>query len=534
MSASTVDRLVEAAVADGLLPAGSTAPSRENRPWPVVLLTAFGAWLAALPLTGVLVPLLNAGDGAGLYVTGVIVFGGAVHVLRSRKLPLFFEQLAVPALLTGAGALGFGLFSDLPPQAAAAVLAAVMLAAALLVPVAWLRALLGAALAPLLAIAVTHEPWSAWGRWSAWPYWLAWHLVLAASLAAAWLQHRQGAAGATASRAAALEPLLAGVHLAVFVALAWWSGETLGGASFDGDVRALGDPFGPMVMAVGMQAASAVLAVVAAGWLARAWPSLRHPWCAAVGVVLVVLAWYLPALGAVLLALALCAASQRWRMAGAAGFAAAWMVGAFYHRLDLPLAHKALVLAAAGAALGGLAWWASPRAPRRQAPRSAMSRRAAGGMALTALAMLAVVNLGIRQKEQLIATGQPVLVELAPVDPRSLMQGDYMRLDYRLPEDLRRRLGRTALGARPHVVAHRDARGVATLQRLDDGRALAADELRIELTPKDGRWVLVSDAWFFREGEAARWANAKYGEFRVDAQGSALLVGLRDAALQKL
>jgi uncharacterized membrane-anchored protein len=150
------------------------------------------------------------------------------------------------------------------------------------------------------------------------------------------------------------------------------------------------------------------------------------------------------------------------------------------------------------------------------------------------LAVLAVVNVGIRQKEQIIANGQPVLVELAPVDPRSLMQGDYMRLDYRLPEDLRRQLAHSPVGPHPHVVAQRDARGVATLRRLDDGSALGPGELRIELTPKDGRWVLVSDAWFFREGEAARWASAKYGEFRVDAQGRALLVGLRDAALRKL
>ena len=66
------------------------------------------------------------------------------------------------------------------------------------------------------------------------------------------------------------------------------------------------------------------------------------------------------------------------------------------------------------------------------------------------------------------------------------------------------------------------------------GHALPAGEMRIELTPKGGRWILVSDAWFFREGEAERWARAKYGEFRVDADGRALLVGLRGPALEGL
>ena len=65
-------------------------------------------------------------------------------------------------------------------------------------------------------------------------------------------------------------------------------------------------------------------------------------------------------------------------------------------------------------------------------------------------------------------------------------------------------------------------------------RAQSTDELAIELTPKDGRWTVVTDAWFFAEGQAARWAKAKYGEFRVDGRGQALLVGLRGPQLEPL
>ena len=151
-----------------------------------------------------------------------------------------------------------------------------------------------------------------------------------------------------------------------------------------------------------------------------------------------------------------------------------------------------------------------------------------------ALAVLVVANVGIWQKESLIERGQPVYVELAPVDPRSLMQGDFMQLNYRLPASVTRELGGLLGSDRPRVVARRDERGVATVLRLDTGAPLASDELRIELTPKDGRWVLVSDAWFFKEGEAARWEPAKYGEFRVAPDGKALLVGLRGAALNPL
>ena len=46
--------------------------------------------------------------------------------------------------------------------------------------------------------------------------------------------------------------------------------------------------------------------------------------------------------------------------------------------------------------------------------------------------------------------------------------------------------------------------------------------------------MLVSDAWFFKEGEAARWEKARYGEFRVLPDGRALLVGMRGPQLEKL
>jgi uncharacterized membrane-anchored protein len=44
----------------------------------------------------------------------------------------------------------------------------------------------------------------------------------------------------------------------------------------------------------------------------------------------------------------------------------------------------------------------------------------------------------------------------------------------------------------------------------------------------------VTDAWFFREGDAERWQKARYGEFRVAPDGRALLVGMADADLRPI
>ncbi|WP_351125065.1 GDYXXLXY domain-containing protein, partial [Shewanella sp. T24-MNA-CIBAN-0130] len=49
---------------------------------------------------------------------------------------------------------------------------------------------------------------------------------------------------------------------------------------------------------------------------------------------------------------------------------------------------------------------------------------------IAALVILAGINYKIFQQEQLLANGEIILFELAPVDPRSLMQGDYMALNY--------------------------------------------------------------------------------------------------------
>lgn len=148
---------------------------------------------------------------------------------------------------------------------------------------------------------------------------------------------------------------------------------------------------------------------------------------------------------------------------------------------------------------------------------------------LAGLAILAFVNFGIWQREQLVTGGRVVLLKLSPVDPRSLMQGDYMRLSYDLPGvgwRFRSEPDASLLwGARPRVAVLLDERGIAHSPKLlAPGEAVPAGAQLLELTPKGGQWTFVSDAWFFKEGEAARWQPAKYGEFRVTPEGKGLLV----------
>ena len=137
----------------------------------------------------------------------------------------------------------------------------------------------------------------------------------------------------------------------------------------------------------------------------------------------------------------------------------------------------------------------------------------------------------IVQKEHLLTSGRVALLRLAPVDPRSLMQGDYMALRYALGSELLEAAGER-LGepnAPTRVVVAVDADGVATYRRLDDGGALAADEQRLRFRERGGLITFGAEAYFFEEGRGEYFATARYGELRVSDDGVALLARLRDS-----
>ena len=524
----TIDKLVNEARAAGILPAEADHEMQAARPWPVVLLTALGAWLAAVPLFGVAFLFFDDlfKTESGLYFAGILSLGVSVLTLRSRIVPLFVEQLAVPALIVGIVSVGFALLSgDMPERPVLAILAVLCGGLAWLVPQAWLRVPLGFGAAVFVTVSLVHGRLFEWGGRQS-MYWLFALYISLGVWVGAFAALRLGKPG---RYSAAVEAASTGWIIAIVLACAFWAGMNLL------DVNSFDDG---LDLQLGLlQAGSLTLALMGAAWLAYSWPAARSRWLTGVALVLMALSWLMPSLGAVLLVMALCATSGRWLLLGAGALATAWIVGAFYYQLSYPLATKAAMLVAAGALLGLMAWVGRPpgQAAQAKAGSTAPVRWDKFRLAIVAasLAVLAVANIGIWRNEQVIATGQAVFVELAPADPRSLMQGDYMRLNFGLPEtnqvvleDVRAR--------RPHVVAKTDARGVAQLLRMHDGKPLAQGEFLIELTPKDGQWTLVTDAWFFAEGEAQRWERARYGEFRILPDGRALLVDLRGAQLERL
>lgn len=132
----------------------------------------------------------------------------------------------------------------------------------------------------------------------------------------------------------------------------------------------------------------------------------------------------------------------------------------------------------------------------------------------------AAVALTVQRHEDTLAHGRVVLLELAPADPRSLMQGDYMALRFAISRDL------AGAGPDGNVVVKVDGQDVGHFARIDHGEPLAADEARIRYRVRKTRVRIVTDGWFFEEGHAPEFARSRYGELRVRPDGEALLVAL--------
>lgn len=147
--------------------------------------------------------------------------------------------------------------------------------------------------------------------------------------------------------------------------------------------------------------------------------------------------------------------------------------------------------------------------------------------------VLIIANTVIHDRERLLADGRVVLLELAPVDPRSLMQGDYMALRYTVEDTA---FGRGAPAGLPDgcIVLSLDERDVGSFARIDDGSALGPGEARMRYRIRDGQVKFATNAYFFQEGDAHRYDGARYGEFRVAPTGDMILTGLRGKDLRPL
>lgn len=163
---------------------------------------------------------------------------------------------------------------------------------------------------------------------------------------------------------------------------------------------------------------------------------------------------------------------------------------------------------------------------------SASHKWALGVVLFTTVAILTGVNWRIAKFEELLNHGQVVRFALAPVDPRSLMQGDYMVLEYAISRDVLSALAPQQI--KGQLLLALDEQKVARFVGFYTNQALGKDQLRVQFRVHGNQIKLASNSFFFEEGQAEHFNAAKYGEFKVNEQGELLLVNLLDEHLQPL
>ena len=149
-------------------------------------------------------------------------------------------------------------------------------------------------------------------------------------------------------------------------------------------------------------------------------------------------------------------------------------------------------------------------------------------MLVLSVVVLTILNYSIYAKQQLLEHGEVLLLELAPADPRSLMQGDYMRLRYAIALEAEEQAAE--LSDKPgRIVINQDANNIAQFVRFYDAGELAAGESLLRFR-KHGSFIIITpNSFFFQEGHAEHYQDAKYGVFKFAGRSDYLLVGLADS-----
>lgn len=141
--------------------------------------------------------------------------------------------------------------------------------------------------------------------------------------------------------------------------------------------------------------------------------------------------------------------------------------------------------------------------------------------------------------EQHLKKSEAIYIKLQPVDPRSLIQGDYMQLNYELylPELANAEADFEVIQGKAHVLAYVE---------LDAMRRVKATTFEPQQNHQLQKLILKNphnhssalypstQSFLFAEGLGECYEKAQYAEFKVNREGKAILAGLKGEDLKDL
>lgn len=248
-------------------------------------------------------------------------------------------------------------------------------------------------------------------------------------------------------------------------------------------------------------------------------------------------------------------------------FAFVVYLGGFYYQLSIPLLYKGVLLVSFAVifAIVTLFLHARYKAPSQSAVENhSVFKAPIWLVGVFVITLLGAVNYKVQQFEDVLATGKPVVLKIAPVDPRSLMQGDYMVLNYAilsefqqsqfLPEsnesletsesiDAGEANETTGIdesspsGKKAYILVHLDKNHVATFcekqSEIPTDFKHCTPNIYLPIRYKGWFPELPSQDYFFAEGKGEYYAQAEYAEYRFK-DGILLLARLLDKDLKGL
>ncbi len=143
----------------------------------------------------------------------------------------------------------------------------------------------------------------------------------------------------------------------------------------------------------------------------------------------------------------------------------------------------------------------------------------------------------IEQKESLRRNGLTIYLALAPVDPRSPLQGDYMALTYDVTNAVAKiQSDNQAVDLPTHgtLVVALDDKSVGHFVRIFKGSALAPGEHLLKYYRPHWDFTIGAENYFIPEGSGEAFAKAAYGELKVSPDGTPILIALCDKDRQRI
>ncbi len=218
-------------------------------------------------------------------------------------------------------------------------------------------------------------------------------------------------------------------------------------------------------------------------------------------------------------------------------FSALGFISWYYYNLQVTLLVKSVLLMAVAVAMfAAYALFNYLYSPKKSTKESSFKfsqpTTSQWVVVATVVLVLGAVTVNINKKEDLIAHGDKLLFPLAPVDPRSLMQGDYMRLRFDLANKISTKLRQineqnTIEQFTGFAVIEKNENNVVQFVDLYHNQGISKKQILIPYKKRNFQIHFTTNAFYFQEGKRNHYQQARFGEFRYK-DGEMLLINMVD------